>query len=185
MSGAELITTARFTIREFTEHDRDSFVACHLDPVFSRYHLEHERGRGHASSVFNAFLAWQVEQPRKNYQFAVTSRDDPTGYVGSVGLRTRGLPPGEGELGIELVPAWWRQSAGSEVMRSFITWARDSLEIRIFVAETMPRNIAANRLAEVVGMTTTRQAGKRHWSLRAQDSVAFSTDNDKLPLKRR
>jgi len=185
MADRNIFITERFRIREFTEDDREPFVACHLDPVFSSHHLEHERGGAHASSVFDAFLAWQVEQPRENYQFAVASRDDPTGYVGNVGLRTRGLPPGEGELGVELIPAWWRQGAASEVMRSFVTWARDSLEIRTFVAETMPGNIAANRLAEAVGLTPTRQAGKRHWSSRAQDSLAISTDNDKLPLNRR
>ncbi|MCO5070759.1 MAG: GNAT family N-acetyltransferase [Rhizobiaceae bacterium] len=185
MADRNIFTTERFRIREFTEDDREPFVACHFDPVFSSHHLEHERGGAHASSVFDAFLTWQVEQPRENYQFAVTSRDDPTGYVGNVGLRTRGLPSGEGELGIELIPAWWRQGAASEIMRSFVAWAQDSLGIRTFVAETVPENVAANRLAEAVGMIATRQTEKRHWSSRAQGSLAISSDNDGLSLKRR
>lgn len=163
MADRDIFTTGRFCIREFTEDDREPFVACHLDPVFSSYHLEHERGRAHASAVFDAFLAWQAENPRANFQFAVSPRDDPAGYIGNVGIRTRGLPPGEGELGIEFIPAWWQRGAASEVMRRFVTWAQDSLRIRAFVAETAPGNLAANHLAEGVGLRPTGQAGKRHW----------------------
>ena len=71
----------------------------------------------------------------------------------------------EGELGIEVSPAWWRRGAASEVMRSLVPWARETLRIRTFTAETMPGNRAATRLAEKVGLVPTGQTGKRRWSL--------------------
>ncbi|MDM8168229.1 GNAT family N-acetyltransferase [Roseovarius sp.] len=164
MADGTIFTTGRFRVREFTRDDREPFIACHLDPVFSRHHLEHERGRAHASAVFDAFLAWQADHPRANFQFAIAPRDDPAGYIGNVGLRTDGLRPGEGELGIEVSPAWWRRGAASEVMRSLVPWARETLRIRTFTAETMPGNRAATRLAEKVGLVPTGQTGKRRWS---------------------
>lgn len=163
MSGTVLMTTAGFTIREFAAHDRDAFLACHLDPVFSRFHLENERGEKHAAAVFDLFLAWQRERPRQNHQFAIAPREDGNAYVGNVGIRTQGLAPGKAELGIELNPSWWGKGAATEIMKAVLPWAIRRLNVTSFVAETATDNVAARRLAEAAGLRLYREGEKCIW----------------------
>ncbi|MCR4265801.1 GNAT family N-acetyltransferase [Nitratireductor sp. ZSWI3] len=163
MSAIVLFKTKRFLVREFTEQDREAFVACHLDPQFAQFHLEHERGREHATSVFSHILAWRSEEPRENFQLVIALRHDAHAYVGNVGLRMRGLPTGAGELGIELVPKFWRVGAATEIMRAFLPWARDKHGIVNFVAETAPGNIGAERLAASAGLRIVSHSTKRYW----------------------
>lgn len=163
MPDSSLLTTQRFLLREFAERDRDAFVSCHLDPVFSSFHLEGERGAAHASGVFDLFLAWQRAAPRRNVQLAIVSRQQAQEYVGNVGARTQGLPRGHAELGIELVPAFWGRGAATEIMEVFLPWVKRELNLMSFAAETAPGNTAAEQLARRAGMRVVGQAGKTEW----------------------
>ncbi|GLT11993.1 GNAT family N-acetyltransferase [Sulfitobacter porphyrae] len=129
MPIADILTPARFLVREFAEHDRNAFIACHLDPAFLLFHLERERGAEHASHVFDLFLAWQGDAPRQNHQYAIAPRDVPDGYVGNVGIRAQGLEPGQAELGIELIPSWWGKRAATEIMEVVLPWAARTLRV--------------------------------------------------------
>lgn len=161
--NGKVMTTERFTVREFAEHDRDAFIACHLDPEFARFHLERERGAEHASSVFDLFIAWQREAPRRNYQFAIVAREDPDRYVGNVGVRTQGLMTGQAELGIELIPSCWGKGAATEIMEAVLPWAVRTLNVESFIAETAIDNMAARRLAETAGLRLHREGEKWIW----------------------
>lgn len=163
MADQTILVTDRFRLREFEEGDRAAFLACHADPQFAGFHSDEERRPDHLSSVFDLFLAWPAERPRRNFQFAIAPRDTPGGYAGNVGLRLEGLPPGEGELGIELIPAWWRCGAASEILRAVLPWARAAHGIDRFIARTAPGNPAAERLAMGAGLHLVGQDGKRHW----------------------
>lgn len=163
MSGSTLIKTARFTVREFTEHDREAFIACHLDPKFSQFHLESERGAAHASAVFDLFLIWQREEPRKNHQFAIAPNEDPRAYIGNVGVRTGEMVPGEAELGVELISSYWGNGAATEIMEAVVPWAARRLNLTSFVAETAVDNVAAQRLAQKVGLHLHHEGEKCTW----------------------
>lgn len=158
-----ILRTSRFSLREFTEDDRDAFIASHQAPLFARFHQPHEREVAHLSSVFDLFLAWQSETPRRNYQLAIATREAEAGYIGNVGLRMQGMAEGEGEIGIELRPDYWGRGAAREVTRAFLEWARDRDLVRTLTAETAPGNVAAERLAATAGLRLVGQAGKRQW----------------------
>ncbi|VDS09830.1 anhydro-N-acetylmuramic acid kinase [Paracoccus haematequi] len=163
MSIAGLMTTDRFMVREFTEHDREAFIACHMDPEFSRFHLESERGAAHASSVFDLFLLWQREEPRLNYQLAVAPRDDPKTYLGNVGVRMGGLAPGQADLGIELISSCWGNGAATEIMAAILPWATRRFGLTTFIAETAIENAAAEQLARKTGLRQFSMGEKRMW----------------------
>lgn len=163
MPDAALITTPRFILREFAEHDRNAFVGSHMDPKFSLYHLDSERGAEHASAVFDLFLAWRAERPRRNIQLAVIRRGDAGNYVGNVGARTENQPTGRAELGIELLPSYWGRGVATEIMEAFLPWSKRRLKIVSFAAETVPGNSAAEHLARKAGLRSVRQASKTAW----------------------
>ncbi len=162
MSMPIRLETRRFILREFREIDRAPFVECHADPAFARFHTDAERKAGHAETVFNLFLAWQTEQPRKNVQLAI-SRGAQSTYLGNVGLRTEGLEPGVGEIGIEIVKALWGTGAADEVLQTFVEWARREMGITLIAAETALGNRAAERIAMAAGLHVVREDGKRYW----------------------
>jgi len=165
MSGSLIFKTERFCVSEFRESDRGAFLACHRDPTFSRFHQPDERSEKHLSAVFDLFLAWQRQDPRQNFQFAISKTDNDDGYVGNTGFRTSGLAAGACELGIELIPDVWHSGAATEILRAFLPWVRANHGIDTFIAETAPGNSAAERLATAFGMRATGQEAKRYWRL--------------------
>jgi RimJ/RimL family protein N-acetyltransferase len=158
-----ILETARFALREFDAADRQAFVVCQADPAFARFHTDDERREGHADCVFDLFLRWRLEAPRRNVQLAIARKPDLAGYVGTVGMRSEGLSAGTAEIGIELVPALCNKGSATEIMSAFLAWARDVRGIKALVAETAPGNRAAERLAERAGLRVIREDGKRHW----------------------
>jgi RimJ/RimL family protein N-acetyltransferase len=156
------LETRRFILREFCESDRAPFLECHADPAFARFHTDAERREGHAETVFNLFLAWQTEQPRKNVQLAISKGAQPI-YLGNVGLRTEGFAPGAGEIGIELVKKLWGTGAADEVLQTFFGWVRRAMRLTLITAETAPGNRAAERIAETAGLQMVEEDCKRHW----------------------
>ncbi|HEV7433747.1 MAG TPA: GNAT family N-acetyltransferase [Pseudorhizobium sp.] len=165
MSMRELITTDRYLIREFTARDRASFIDCHMDPEFSRYHLESERSMARATAVFDLFLLWQRQEPRLNHQFAIAPRDDPQAYLGNVGVRTEGLAPGQAELGIELIPSCWGNGVATEILEVILPWSTRRLALTSFIAETAIGNAAAEHLARRFGLCQCSVGEKRMWRL--------------------
>jgi RimJ/RimL family protein N-acetyltransferase len=157
------IKTGRFLLREICEADRTAFLACQADASFSRFHSAAEHAASLDGRVFDLFLRWRAERPRRNVQLAVATRSTPSGYLGTVGLRTEGHGPADGEIGIELVPRLWGQGAATEILRAFIPWARVELGVSRLVAETAPGNLAAERLAAAAGLRIVGEDGKRHW----------------------
>lgn len=158
------IETPRFVLRDIEEADRARFLACQADPEFSRFHTAAEVASDHLEEIFDRFLHWKTEQPRLNIQLAIASREQPADYLGTIGIRTQQPDAVTGEVGIELMKTIWGQGAGTEVVRAFLEWARLRLGIRHWTAETASGNRAAERLAELAGMSVYRDGTKRYWN---------------------
>lgn len=158
-----VIQTRRFILREFQEEDRRDFLACHRDPEFARFHTASELQDGYMDRVFDRFLFWRSESVRTNFQLAVADRLDPLTYLGTAGVRCEGLPPGTGEIGIELVRALWGKHAATEILKTLLLWAHAELDITDFIAETAEGNHRAERLAEAAGFNAVSAEEKRHW----------------------
>ncbi|MEZ5935401.1 MAG: GNAT family N-acetyltransferase [Alphaproteobacteria bacterium] len=165
MEDESIFRTARFLIREYDEADRDGFLAYQTDPEFARHHTAAEAGREAADALFDRFLAWRREQPRRNHQFAIADVSASTPTIGSCGVRQEGCAAGEAIIGIELAPAYWRRQAGTEVLSALIPWAFERLQLDALLADTAPGNRAAARLAETMGFVRTRRTDRQWWRL--------------------
>jgi RimJ/RimL family protein N-acetyltransferase len=158
-----VLKSRRFCLREFTDADRAAFLACHANPQFAAHHESSELQLDHLGAVFDLFLGWRDERSRRNFQFVIAPLGDPDHYIGNVGVRTEGLPPGHGELGIELVPSWWRRGAATEVMGIVVPWARRVHGVGVHTAATVPGNTGAERLARNAGLQVIEDSRKTRW----------------------
>lgn len=159
-----VLETQHFLLREFSLEDRAQLVACHADPEFRRFHTGTALEPGHADVIAAVFLSWQNDQPRQNFQFSIAPLDKPDSYCGNIGVRARGHPPGQAEIGLELLPLFWGRGAGTQLMQAFLPWATRTLGIRRFVADSAAGNVAAARIAARAGLRMSRQGDTLLWS---------------------
>jgi [ribosomal protein S5]-alanine N-acetyltransferase len=103
---------------------------------------------------------WASEQPRLNYQLAITfgtaklnvQRYEPYALIGCCGLRGKGYDAGEMELGIELAPNYWgRYAYAIEVGRALLDFGFNELGLEAISGSTVSANVRIVRLVEWIG----------------------------------
>lgn len=97
------ITTQRFLLRDFVQEDEPVFLAYHADPRYAEFCSPEEVTPDFTHQLFQQFMQWATEVPRRNYQFAIVDRRNVE-LLGCGGLRQDGYAAGQAELGIELAP---------------------------------------------------------------------------------
>jgi [ribosomal protein S5]-alanine N-acetyltransferase len=146
------IITRRFLLRDFVEADRSPFLEYQADPRSQVFYEPSATGSEHTTRLFDTFLRWASEQPRRNYQLAIVQRREPYALVGCCGLRGSGYDRGEMELGIELAPIYWGQYAYAiEVGRAILDFGFRELQLNVISGSTVSANTRITRLAEWVG----------------------------------
>lgn len=138
------LATRRFLLRDFAETDLAAMRNAYADPRLARFH---GAGAPPADALHRRFVEWAQARPRENYQLAVALHDAPGALCGSVGLRTDGHPPGQGDIGIELWPELWsRHSVAVEVLDAVIAFGFRRLGLSTLKGETAVSNDRALRL---------------------------------------
>jgi [ribosomal protein S5]-alanine N-acetyltransferase len=92
------IITKRFLLREFIEEDEPAFLAYHADPWYADCDAPEAGASDHTRALFRRFRQWAVEEPRHNYQLAISDIRSPQKLLGCCGLRRAGYGPHQAEL---------------------------------------------------------------------------------------
>lgn len=138
-----MLTTPRLILRDMRPDDVAWLAEYQSNPDYLRHYAE----KPDAAAIVRAAIAWAGESPRRNLQFAVVLADEKIG-VGCAGLRRRGYPPGEAELGVEIDPGYWRRGLATEALGALIEYGTTALGLVRYWAITAPANPAANALLE-------------------------------------
>ena len=142
-----LFQTTRFehiVIRELSIADVDRFQAYHQHPEY----LAHYSTPPNANDIVNAAREWSEQVPRQNYQLAICTLEAQ--FIGSLGVRREGYAADEGEIGIEIDPAFWGKGYARGAIRFGIHLA-DKLSVSRLHALTKPTNARAINLFESIG----------------------------------
>jgi [ribosomal protein S5]-alanine N-acetyltransferase len=145
-----LVRTSRFTLRDFREADRQAFVAYQMDPRYRQlYRFGDDHRRAH--ELFERFLSWQRQDPRRDFQVGIFGTD--TGRLcGCCGLRRSDAPEGAAVLGIELTPDdWGRYRLAIDVASALIEHAFSALDLDLIIGRTASGNTRVERLARWFG----------------------------------
>ena len=146
------IVTPRLTLRDYREEDLPAYLAGWEDPRHAEFYGPEEVEPDFARALFDRFLAWAAEQPRRTYQLAIVRNDR---LIGSCGIRMEGCEPGVAELGLELAPEHWGCGLASEAARAMLRFGFHELGVREIRGETITENTRVQRLVERLGFTRT------------------------------
>jgi ribosomal-protein-alanine N-acetyltransferase len=164
------LTTSRFLLRDLVESDRAAFVAYQRDPRYLRlYDLDKADG-SRVHDLFDLFISWQQDQPRRNYQLGIF--DQPLGRLcGVAGLRQAGQLEGTAVLGLELAPDnWGRYRLAIEAASALIEHGFHEIGLRTIIGSTASGNTRVEKLARWFGAEIVARRygpawmGARGWS---------------------
>ena len=156
------INTSRVTLRDFDPADREAFVAYQMDPRYRRlYNLSDDPAR--AEELFDLFASWQVEIPRRNFQFGIF--DPPTDRLcGCAGLRVRKGDRETAVLGIELAPSeWGRYRLALDTAECLIEHGFETMKLQMIVGDTASGNKRVEKLARWFGASIIDHHNGPQW----------------------
>ena len=168
-----LIQLPRFLLRDFGKADRAAFVRYQMDPRYLRLYDFSESDPARAEQLFDLFLRWQGERPRRNFQVGIF--ETVTGrLLGCAGLRRAG--EGSAVLGIELAPSeWGRFRLAIDVAGALMEYGFRTLELQTIIGDTASGNRRVERLARWFGAEiVARRLGPAWMQARGWEEVDWA-----------
>ncbi|OSQ29113.1 GNAT family N-acetyltransferase [Thalassospira sp. MCCC 1A03138] len=166
------LESKRFILRDFTPSDRAAFVAYQMDERYRALYgtADNDGTRASSNALFDRFLAWQEEQPRRNFQVGIFDKSSGD-LLGCVGLRGKDLPVDSAIFGIELSPSHWgRYRAAIEASTMMIAFGFRELDLASIMGVTASDNKRIARLADWFGAEVVAE---RHGS---ENSPEWTTE---------
>lgn len=154
------MSSRRALLCELTEADRAAFVAYQSDPRYrSLYDFDEAKER--PNRLFDQFLDWQREQPRRNYQFAIFEVSSGR-LIGCGGLRKAN--DRSAVFGIELAPAvWGRFRIAIDAVDALLEYGFDTLGLATIYGDTASGNRRIEKLALLFGAELVEQREGPEW----------------------
>jgi [ribosomal protein S5]-alanine N-acetyltransferase len=174
LDAAMFIHTARFILRDFLKSDRAGFISYQTDPRYQRLYSFKSSDTQRATELFDLFIAWQNDDPRRNFQVGIFEQDNQR-LCGCAGLRKAGRDEGEAVLGVELAPDYWgRYRMAIEIVNALLEYGFFNLDLHIIVGNTASGNTRVERLAFWFGANiVARRAGSDWMTARARNRVGL------------
>jgi ribosomal-protein-alanine N-acetyltransferase len=168
-----LIELHRFVLRDFTSGDRAGFVAYQMDPRYLGLYDLSGREQDRAEQLFDRFVEWQGEAPRRNFQVGVF--DPTTGrLLGCAGLRQTNNDTAV--FGMELAPSeWGRFRLTINAAAALVEYGFETLQLQTITGETASGNRRVEKLARYFGAKIgARRPGPDWMRVRGWEEVDWS-----------
>ena len=143
-----ILETERLILRDFKKADLPAYIELRNDVKFRRFYSESDVTREKSISLVEMFIAQSKEQPRTQYQLAITNKNRD--LMGSCGIRIEG--ENTASIGCELGRKWQTSGYAYEAASTMINYAFSELAIQRVYAETISQNKAAVKLCQMLGM---------------------------------
>lgn len=161
------IVTHRLLMREFAEADLAALIAYQADTRYAEFHGPDETSLMRTGELLRMFRRWAIERPRRNYQLAIESVQEPREVVGNCGIRSEGLGPGMAEFGVELAPRWWGHCYASEATHALLEFGFRELGLEEIRGVSVTANVRVARLVRRLGFVAIVTRPGPDW-MRAQ-----------------
>jgi RimJ/RimL family protein N-acetyltransferase len=159
------IVTKRFLLRDFIQEDEPLFFAYRADPRSAEFCAPEKLTPSYTRELLILFHQWAIEQPRRNYQLAIASRQTSE-LIGCCGLRLKDYNSTIAEFGIELAPQFWsRYAYAIEVGQAVIEFGFRNLGLQEIRGVTISANMRVARLAQRYGFIPIGKHSSPDWML--------------------
>ena len=168
------IATERLVLRDFVVGDWPDVLAYQRDPRYLRYYPWNDRSEADVQGLVEMFLGWQLEQPRRRFQLAITlSESGPV--IGNCGIRRKADNSWEADIGYELSPEHWGQGYATDAARAMVDFGFQELKLHRVSSWCIADNVASVRVLERLGMRLEgRLREERYFKGRWWDTLLFS-----------
>jgi RimJ/RimL family protein N-acetyltransferase len=156
------LQSCRILLRDFVDADVAAFQSYRSDPRYAEFYEPGVGEQDDSRRLVERFAAWSAERPRRNYQLAVVERQSAR-LIGCCGLRTRGLPHGYAEFGIEIAPDRWGRGLAGEASRVLLDFGFDRLSLEEVRCVSVTQNARIASLARSLGFEPLRVRGGDGW----------------------
>lgn len=162
------IKTERLVLKPLGIKYLDTVNEYAVDKENTRYmlYLPNETAEETVDFLVKVDKEWQKDKP-DYLTFAVIYNGI---HIGAVDVD---LYDGFGELGWIINKKYQKNGFAYEAVRALITYLKDNLNIRHFVAHCDSRNIPSYRLMEKIGMTKTAESYDRHNKNSNENSIEY------------
>jgi len=157
-----MLTTTRLLLREFRESDWQAVLEYQRDPLYLRYNPWMHRTEADARNFVRMCIAWQEEQPRTKFQFAIILKEQAR-LIGNCGIRMRNLDAHEADIGYELDSRYWGQGYATEAARALLGFGFGELRLHRIWAYCIAENVASARVLERIGMQREGRLREKEW----------------------
>jgi [ribosomal protein S5]-alanine N-acetyltransferase len=154
-----VIRTARLALRDLAPADLAPFLAWHLEPGYADFYGPGDAEPAHMREVFAKILGWTSESPRRNWQLGIEAGD----LVGTIGIRTKDLPPGQAEFGLGLAPRCWGKGYATEASRAMLEFAFNHLAVREITGHAVTQNSRLEPLMKGLGFSASPPEPGPEW----------------------
>jgi ribosomal-protein-alanine N-acetyltransferase len=144
-----LLETPQLILREFALDDWQAVHAYASDPEVTRYMSWGPNNEAASQSFIRTVVAKQREEPRNDYDLAITLKDDGR-LIGGCGIYRRRYK--EGEMGYCLHRDYWNRGYVTEAAAALLEFAFAQEDFHRIYATCDPCNIGSARVMEKSGM---------------------------------
>jgi RimJ/RimL family protein N-acetyltransferase len=164
------LLTRRLVIRRFAASDAEAFARYRSLPEVARYQSWEAP---YAIERARAFVDWmETHHPDERgewYQFAISTRDDPTTLIGDCAFHGRAAEPLIADIGYTMDPASQGLGYGTEAVGELVRYLIEDRGKHKVCADCDTRNQASWRLLERLGF---RREGEIRGAFRDGDGWA-------------
>jgi ribosomal-protein-alanine N-acetyltransferase len=166
------LTGGRVRLRPLRKTDADDFFALHSDARVMRY-WSHPPWTHRDQAIERIDQLERDHATAEFYTWAATS-DGEDRLIGTVSLFALNRMQQRAEIGYALSSALWGRGHATEMVRTAIAFAFDSIGLSRLEADIDPRNVASCRLVERVGFVREGLLRER-WRVAGEvtDSVMY------------
>jgi RimJ/RimL family protein N-acetyltransferase len=150
------VETDRLILRDFVADDWCEVLSYQRDPRYLRYYPWTDRSESDAKAFVRIFLDQQQANPRRQFQLAVTLREDGR-LVGNCGIRCKADDDHEVDVGYELAPDYWGKGYATEAARAMVDYGFRELGMHRVSSWCILGNVRSAKVLERLGM---RQEGR-------------------------
>lgn len=158
--GGVSIKFERIVLRDFEEIDRAAFLKYQTDPRYLRLY-DFGSGIDRPNELFDQFLQWQDEQPRRNIQLGIIERASGR-LLGCAGLRKS--DDDVAVLGLELAPnEGGRFRLALDASVALVQYGFKTLGLKEIIGDTASGNRRVAKLARWFGAEIVARRPGADW----------------------
>lgn len=143
------LETKNLKLRKILLSDQKDIFSIRSDPEAMKYFGKHPfktaaEATGFIYSVINAF------QNKEGIRWGITLKPSDK-LIGSAGIWRIDRKHFRGEIGYELLPAFWNNGIMSEALTEIVKFGFEKMNLHSIEANTDPQNISSTKLLEKIG----------------------------------